>query len=91
MISATIRGATSGSRPEMIGATYRRLQRMGFDDPGAANLTALGNGLGITEQPWTVRELVHLLFLRESRRVGRWSGAGDRVVGSDRTRVPEAA
>ena len=91
MMSATIRGVISGSRPDLIGAAYRRLRRMGFDDTGAANLTALKNGLGIAEQPWTVRELDHLLFLRESRRGGRWSGAEDRLDASDRTRAPEAA
>jgi hypothetical protein len=37
---------------------------MGFGDSEAANLTALRNGLGITTEPWTVRELSHLLFLR---------------------------
>lgn len=88
-MTATIGAATSGSRPELISATYRRLRRMGFDDPEAANLTALKNGFGITSQPWTVRELTHLLFVHESRRVGRrWSDAEDRVDCSDGTRVP---
>jgi hypothetical protein len=62
---------------------------MDFDDAEAANLTALKNGFGITSQPWTVRELTHLLFLRELRRVGRrWSDADDRVDESDGLRVP---
>ena len=88
-MTATIGLATFGSRPELIGSTYRRLRRMGFDDPEAANLTALNNGFGITSQPWAVRELAHLLFLRESGRVGRrWSDADDRADCSDGTRVP---
>ena len=88
-MTPTIGAATSGSRPELISATYRRLRRMGFDDPGAANLTALKSGFGITSQPWTVREVTHLLFVRESRRVGRlWSGAEDRLDWSAGTRVP---
>jgi hypothetical protein len=59
---------------------------MGFEDPEAANLTALKNGFGITSQPWSVPELAHLLFLRELHRVGRrWSGADDRVDHDDST------
>jgi hypothetical protein len=88
-MTPTIGAATSGSRPELISATYRRFRRMGFDDPQAANLTALTNGFGITTQPWRVRELTHLLFLSASRRVGRWwSDADDRVDCRDGMRVP---
>jgi hypothetical protein len=88
-MTATVGVATSGSRPELINATYRRLRRMGFGDSEAANLTALRNGFGITSQPWTVRELSHLLFLRETFRVGRrWSDVKDRADGTDRTPVP---
>ena len=77
---ATDAAATSGSRPEPVSVTYRRLQRMGFGDPQAANLTALTNGFGITSQPWRVRELEHLLFLRELCRTGRrWSVKSDRA------------
>jgi hypothetical protein len=88
-MTATIGNATSGSRPELINATYQRFRRMGFDDSEAANLTALKNGFGRTSQPWTVREVSHLLFLRESRHVcRRWSDADDRVDSTDWTRVP---
>jgi hypothetical protein len=87
-MTATIGAATSGSRPELISATYRRLGRMGFDDPEAANLTALKNGFGITSQPWTVREVTYLLFVRESCRLARrWSDADDRVNCPDGTRA----
>jgi hypothetical protein len=72
--------ATSGSQPELISATYRRLSRMGFDDAEAANLTALANGFATGSQPWKVRELTRLLFLRALARTrGQWSGAEDRA------------
>jgi hypothetical protein len=75
--------------PEPASGTYRRLLCAGFGAPEAANLTALKNGLGICSRPWAVRELTHLMFLRESRRVGRrWSDTEDRVDRSDGTRVP---
>lgn len=81
--------ATSRSRPELINETYRRLRRMGFDATEATNLTALSNGFGICAQPWTVREVTHVLFLRESHRVGRrWSDADDRADGTDWCPVP---
>jgi L,D-peptidoglycan transpeptidase YkuD (ErfK/YbiS/YcfS/YnhG family) len=51
---------------------------MGFDDAEAANLTALTNGFAIGSQPWRVRELTRLLFLRALARTrGEWSGAED--------------
>ena len=34
----------------------------------AASLTALGNGVAVTSQPWTVRELAHLLAGQSSHR-----------------------
>jgi hypothetical protein len=84
-MSATFRVVTPGSRPERINAAYLRLRRIGFGDPEAANLTALASGFRITSQAWTVRELAHLLFVRELYRVClHWSGADDRYG----TRVP---
>jgi hypothetical protein len=81
--------ATSRSRPELIDDTYRRLRRMGFDDAEATNLTALRNGFAICARPWTVREVTHLLFLRESHRVGRrWSDTDDRADGTEWSLVP---
>jgi hypothetical protein len=83
-MTPTIGAATSGSRPELISATFRRLRRLGFSHFEAANLIALKHGFRITLQPWTVREVTHLLFLRESCRVDRrWSDADDRVEGTD--------
>jgi hypothetical protein len=88
-MTATVGVATSGSRPELINDTYRRLLRIGFDDAEATNLAAFKSGFGICGQPWTVREVTNLLFVRESRRVGRrWSDADDRADGTDRTPVP---
>jgi hypothetical protein len=85
-MTATDGVATSGSRPELLSVTYLRLRQLGFDGPESANLTAVKNGFGITTQPWTVRELAHLLFLRESRRFR----VDDRVDGRDVTGVATA-
>jgi hypothetical protein len=91
-MSATYGSAIPGSRPELITATYRRLRWLGFDDPEAANLTAVMNGFGIASQPWRVGELTHLLFLRELRLTGRrWWDADDRADGTDTTPVPSLA
>jgi hypothetical protein len=74
----------SVERPFPIAATYRQLLQMGFDGPEAANLAALRFGVEITPQPWTVRELTHLLFLRQLRRAGRQKyDAKDRADGAD--------
>jgi hypothetical protein len=89
-MSASLAAAISGSRPELISATYLRLRRMGFDGAEAANLTAVKNGFAITSQPWTVRELTHQLFLRQSRSGRRWSHAGGADSG-DRTPVSAIA
>jgi hypothetical protein len=87
-MSAFIGVATIGSRPELISVTHLRLRRLGFDGAEAANLTALKNGFEIGSQPWTVRELTHLLFLRELSRVGRrWTEVDDRA---DRRAVSES-
>jgi hypothetical protein len=79
-MSTTTEVATVGSRPELIRAAYRRLQRMGFADPEAANLTALKNGFEIVSQPWKVGELTSLAFVRELARArGEWSSPSDRA------------
>jgi hypothetical protein len=79
-MSASIGAATSGSRPELVTATYRRFQQLGFDDPEAANLAAIKSGFPVGSRPWKVRELAHLLFLRDLASArGEWSGAGDRA------------
>jgi hypothetical protein len=64
-----------------ITTTYRRLRILGFDECEAGNLTAYISGIAISPQPWTVRELTHLLFVREMNRGGRrWSDADDRAA-----------
>ncbi len=93
-MTATTVAATCGSRPELISATYRRLRRVGFEDPEAANLTAFMIGLPIRSQPWKVRELTRLLFVRElARQSGEWSGGEDRAStdGVDRWPIPGSA
>ena len=80
-MSASFGAATLGSRPEPLSAAYRRLRQLGFDDPAAANLTALRSGVPIGSQPWKVRELAHLLFLRELANTrGEWNGTDDRAT-----------
>lgn len=67
-------------RPDPISQAYRRLRRAGFAEAEAANLLAFANGMAIGPQPWNVREIAHLLFLRElDRTEGRWSHADDRA------------
>ena len=64
---------------------YRHLRILGFDEHEAGNLTAFANGIAICPQPWTVRELTHLLFLREMNGAGhRWSNPEDRATNSRR-------
>jgi hypothetical protein len=85
-MTANLGFATSGSQPQLISATYRRLQRLGFEDAEAANLSALKNGFAICSRPWAVIELTHLLFLRETCSTGRrWSQADDRADIAERT------
>ena len=60
-------------------ATYRGLIARGLAPHEAANITAVLAGIPIVSQPWTLREVNHLVFLRTLRETGRWSrsdGAG---------------
>jgi hypothetical protein len=76
-------------RPVSIGATYRHLLEVGFDAPEAANITALKFGLDVAPQPWTVREVNHLVFLRQLRRAGNeWVNSDDRADRTDGSPVP---
>jgi hypothetical protein len=86
--------ASFGSQPERLTAAYRRLRRLGFDDPAVADLTAVRSGFAIGSQPWRVRELTYLLFLRDLAGTrGEWSGAEDRASNriGDRWRLPARA
>ncbi|MGH2446223.1 MAG: hypothetical protein ACRDGD_09315 [Candidatus Limnocylindria bacterium] len=77
-----------------ISTTYRRLRVLGFAEHEAGDFTAYVSGIAIGLVPWTIRELTHLLFLRELARTrGEWSGADDRAstdVGDGR-RLPRRA
>jgi hypothetical protein len=57
-------------------ATYRQLVTRGFASGEAANLTAYLNDLPIGDQPWTLRQVNAVLFLRKLREAGRF-GTGD--------------
>lgn len=57
-------------------ATYRQLVTRGFASGEAANLTAYLNDLPIGEQPWTLRQVNAVIFLRKLREAGRF-GTGD--------------
>ena len=57
-------------------ATYRQLVTRGFASSEAANLTAYLNDLPIGDQPWTLRQVNAVLFLRRLREAGRF-GTGD--------------
>ena len=81
--------APSRSQQELISATYLRLRRMAFDGAAAANLTALKNGFAVCPGLWTVSELTHLLFLRESRTsCRRWSYPDDRAERAEPMPIP---
>lgn len=60
-------------RPDLGPAAlvYRRLRICGLSAAEAANLTARLEGLAINRQPWTIREVEHLRFLRSLVTGGR--------------------
>jgi hypothetical protein len=53
-------------------ATYRGLIARGLAPHEAANITAVLAGIPIVAQPWTLREVNHLVFLRTLRERGQW-------------------
>lgn len=57
-------------------STFRLLLLRGLTPGEAANLTAFLCGIPIAEVHWSLRQVNHLLFLRELARTGRF-GAGD--------------
>jgi hypothetical protein len=67
---------TTADRRYGPAATYRQLVTQGFASSEAANLTAYLNDLPIGEQPWTLRQVNAVLFLRKLRESGRF-GTGD--------------
>ena len=57
-------------------ATYRDLVIRGFASAEAANLTAYLHDLPIEEQPWTLRQVNTVVFLRTLRESGQF-GSND--------------
>lgn len=85
----TAASTATTDRRGTIATTYRRLRILGFDECQAGNLTAYVSGIAIGQQPWTVRQLTHLLFLRQMNDVGRrWSGRDDRAAPVAGARLP---
>lgn len=56
-------------------STYRRLLMRGLVPDEAANLTAFLCGIPIADVHWSLRQVNHLLFLREMARTGRFGPA----------------
>lgn len=56
-------------------STYRRLLMRGLAPDEAANLTAFLCGIPIADVHWSLRQVNHLLFLREMARTGRFGPA----------------
>ena len=63
--------STSVTRPSARSA-YRLLLARGFASGEAGNLTAMTAGIPIVTEPWTAREVGHLVFLRTLREAGTW-------------------
>jgi hypothetical protein len=60
-----------GSAPRPA-TDYRQLVLRGLAPAEAGNLTAVLAGLRTADQPWQVREINHLLFLRAMRDRGHF-------------------
>ncbi len=59
-------------KPGPAASAYRQLVMKGFDPREAANVVAVMAGIPIVGQPWTLREVNHLVFLRKLRSAGHW-------------------
>jgi hypothetical protein len=53
-------------------ADYRQLLMRGLAPAEAGNVTAVLAGLRVAAQPWRLREINHLLFLRALREGGQF-------------------
>ena len=62
----------AGPKPGPAAAAYRQLVMKGLAPQEAANVVATIAGIPIVAQPWTLREVNHLVFLRTLRVGGRW-------------------
>ena len=67
---------TAADRRTSPTATYRDLVIRGFASGEAANLTAYLHDLPIEEQPWTLRQVNAVVFLRKLRESGQF-GSND--------------
>ena len=82
--------ATAGDRRNGPTATYRDLVIRGFASTEAANLTAYLHDLPIEDQPWTLRQVNTVVFLRRLRESGQFgSNDGGRSPFGPSTGGPE--
>ncbi len=75
----TIRTSIAPQAAAGEASTYRGLIARGLAPHEAANITAVLAGIPIVAQPWSLREVNHLVFLwtlRETGHWGRYDGAG---------------
>ena len=75
----TIRTSMASRAADRKATTYRGLVARGLAPHEAANITAVLAGIPIVGQPWSLREVNHLVFLRTLRETGHWGrydGAG---------------
>jgi hypothetical protein len=59
-------------KPGPATSAYRQLVMKGLEPREAANIVAVMAGIPIVGQPWTLREVNHLVFLRKLRSAGHW-------------------
>jgi hypothetical protein len=85
MTKSEVTTMTDATAPPMLvtrpspRTAYRHLLARGFASGEAGNLTAMMAGIPIVTEPWTAREVGHLIFLRTLREAGTWGpydGAG---------------
>ena len=59
-MTANLDFATSGSQPQLINATYRRLQRLGFEDAEAAYQRALRLATNVAERRFLEKRIAEV-------------------------------
>ena len=70
-LTAATAPPASVSQPSPRSA-YRLIVARGFASAEAGNLTAIMAGIPIVTEPWTAREVSHLVFLRTLFEPGTW-------------------
>ena len=68
----TMDGSSKTSGTDSSVDSYREFVLRGLAPWEAANITAIVAGIPIVAQPWALREVVQLVFLRELREAGAW-------------------